>query len=558
MNSEKQLALLEAQIKSLQAEKESALLALGAAAGLGHFGTHYSKLPSPVPILAETAARMRDMIKLASVAVYLVDETTNDVVLSFFDGDGSGFDPDAEIAALIADQTFALALGLNRASFAAARDGSGQLLLHPLSTPARTRGMIVACLAQPRRTITDITLALFTVVANACAQALESFEHYRSIDAIRLGLEERIEKRTAELQEAFERLRVILDSVQAGVAVVDAATFKIMDINRAGQKMIGLTHSDIVGRTCFDCFSAAKAGDCPIVDRGLAESSDEHTIGQVNGGKISILKTAIAATIKGRPCIIECFVDVSEQHKLARLREDVERMTRHDLKSPLAAVIGLPEALLADASMSEDNKELLRTIHDAGVKMLTMINSSLDLYKMEAGTYKLKAVPVNVVSVLSSVIADLEDLAMSKRARVRIVREGAGDPGPPDAPFYLLGEELLFFSLFANLIKNALEASPKGGEVRIRLVPGRAAPIAPAPMALVAIANQGQVPQDMLGRFFDKYATSGKDGGTGLGTYSAKLIATNLGGEIEFTSDAQNGTEVLLRLPAPGDEESAP
>jgi len=189
------------------------------------------------------------------------------------------------------------------------------------------------------------------------------------------------------------------------------------------------------------------------------------------------------------------------------------------------------------------------------VKMLTMINSSLDLYKMEAGTYKLRAVPVNIVPVLASVIADLQDLAMSKRARVRIVHEGSSPsvepvaPVAPDAPFYLLGEELLFFSLFANLIKNALEASPRGAGIEVRLVPGRP--------ARVAIRNQGLVPDDMRGRFFDKYATSGKEGGTGLGTYSAKLIATNLGGEVGFASDAEHGTEVLLLLPAPADEPSA-
>lgn len=497
------------------------------------------------------------MVKLTSVAVYLVDETTMDFVLAYRDDEESGFDPEAELPALISDQTIAFALGLGRASFAAARDGAGQILLQPLATPSRTRGMILALLDQPKRTITEITLALLNVVANACAQALDSFELYSSIDSIRLELEKRIEKRTAELQEAFERLRVVLDSVQAGVAVVDAETFKIIDINPAGQKMLGLEFSDIVGRTCFDSFSAARHGDCPIVNRGLAESIEEHTMVTSAGQEVPILKTAKAATIGGRPCVIECFVDVSEQRKLAKLKEDVERMTRHDLKSPLAAVISLPEVLLADQGLSEDEKDMLHTIRIAGVKMLTMINSSLDLYKMETGTYKLKAVPVNLTPVLASVRADLEDAARSGRVTVRIAHAGPeipvapqtpGTPDAPNAPFYLLGEELLFFSLFANLIKNALEASPRGAEVRIDLVAGDP--------ALVSIHNQGVVPDDMRERFFDKYASSGKDGGTGLGTYSARLIATNLGGEIGFSSDEASGTTVFLRLPAPEREEA--
>jgi len=49
--------------------------------------------------------------------------------------------------------------------------------------------------------------------------------------------------------------------------------------------------------------------------------------------------------------------------------------------------------------------------------------------------------------------------------------------------------------------------------------------------------------------FFDKYATAGKSGGTGLGTYSARLMAYTMGGDISFETSAEHGTTLTVRFP---------
>jgi sensor histidine kinase regulating citrate/malate metabolism len=75
------------------------------------------------------------------------------------------------------------------------------------------------------------------------------------------------------------------------------------------------------------------------------------------------------------------------------------------------------------------------------------------------------------------------------------------------------------------------------------------APVAGA-AAWVEIGNRGAVPHEVRCRFFEKGATAGKREGTGLGTYSAKLIIETLGGEIGFeTSDAVDATRVFFSLP---------
>ncbi len=91
-------------------------------------------------------------------------------------------------------------------------------------------------------------------------------------------------------------------------------------------------------------------------------------------------------------------------------------------------------------------------------------------------------------------------------------------------------------------MKNALEASPEGDVVTIALDHD-------GDMAHIRIRNRGCVPEEIRERFFEKYVTSGKTQGTGLGTYSAKLIAETQGGQIAMTSSEREGTVLTVRLP---------
>ena len=71
----------------------------------------------------------------------------------------------------------------------------------------------------------------------------------------------------------------------------------------------------------------------------------------------------------------------------ARLREDMERMSRHDLKTPLNSIIGVSRLLRDDAGLATEHRELLSIAERAGYRMLEMVNLSLDLSRMELGTY---------------------------------------------------------------------------------------------------------------------------------------------------------------------------
>jgi signal transduction histidine kinase len=224
----------------------------------------------------------------------------------------------------------------------------------------------------------------------------------------------------------------------------------------------------------------------------------------------------------------------------ARLKEDVERIMRHDLKSPLTTILSLPQLLRQADNLTDEQREMLECIEDAGYTVLSMVNLSTALFKMERGQYVLHPDAVDLLPIARKILSVHEDTARHHDLVLTLTVDG--EPVEPDTRFLVQGEELLCYSMMANLVANAVEASPDGGTVSLALTRD-------GDRAVMVIGNQGAVPECVRERFFEKYATAGKPKGTGLGTYSARLIARAHGGDITMRTDGARGTEVTVTMP---------
>jgi PAS domain S-box-containing protein len=233
-------------------------------------------------------------------------------------------------------------------------------------------------------------------------------------------------------------------------------------------------------------------------------------------------------------------LDVTEQRRMQEFRDDIERITRHDLKSPLATAIGVSSLLAQEPNLTEEQRDLLLMVERAGRRMLDTINVSLDLYKMETGRFELAAEPMNLASIVAEVAEFVTAGQVARGVSVRFT----GRPRCDDVcPTGVVGEARLLRAAFDNLLRNAVEASPDGAEVEVHFDCTRGCE--------VIIRNQGEVPEIVRGSFFEKYATAGKAGGTGLGTYSAKLMVEAQGGTLNMRTG--NGeTELVVFLPPGG------
>ncbi|MBE9561821.1 MAG: hybrid sensor histidine kinase/response regulator [Proteobacteria bacterium] len=225
--------------------------------------------------------------------------------------------------------------------------------------------------------------------------------------------------------------------------------------------------------------------------------------------------------------------------EMAVLREDVGHITRHDLKNPLNGIISAT-SLLMDEMDEGLHKTILSNIEIAGYQMLEMINSSLDLYKMEVGTYKYNPDHVNIIAIFKKIISETRVHLETINVTTNIIVNGKVIT--ENKQFLIKGEYLLCYSMLANLFKNALESSSSNSVITIYLDKQE--------KSIIKICNQGTIPMEIRSKFFEKFVTMGKSSGTGLGTYSAKLMAETQSGSIHFdTSDETNTTILTIQLP---------
>ena len=224
----------------------------------------------------------------------------------------------------------------------------------------------------------------------------------------------------------------------------------------------------------------------------------------------------------------------------AKLREDIERMTRHDLKNPLNALMGYPQLLLLDDNLNAEQRDYLEQMLRAGNEMLNIINNSLDLFKMETGRYQYRLNTLDMVTLIQEISRDLRMLLQEHQTHINIQVENQDDP--ENQSFLILAEQSLCYSLFANLIRNAIEASSLNDTIAVVMRYDNND-------AVISITNSGTVPESIRNTFFAKYSTAGRPHGTGLGTYSAKLMTETQNGSIKMSTDSEK-TCLTVRLPA--------
>ncbi|WP_406611381.1 response regulator [Agarivorans sp. JK6] len=222
-----------------------------------------------------------------------------------------------------------------------------------------------------------------------------------------------------------------------------------------------------------------------------------------------------------------------------KLKNSVDQLLRHDLKGPIAGIVALAEQIKTDRQATASINESSVMIDELSMQLLNMINLSTELYKIEQGRFELKAKPFSVHLMLKKMLTVVRKTFSSKQLLMYLEPEEE-DPGNE---VLALGDESLSYSLFFNLLKNACEAAPNRSRVSVSIEVIQQ-------QVLITTENVGAVPEAIRENFWEKYVTSGKDTGTGLGTYSVSLLSDAQNGEVSMrTSDKDNTTTITVALP---------
>jgi signal transduction histidine kinase len=216
----------------------------------------------------------------------------------------------------------------------------------------------------------------------------------------------------------------------------------------------------------------------------------------------------------------------------------------HELRTPLNAIIGFSEALQLFTRDQLDQRQFsyLRDIQSSGQHLLGIINSILELAKMDVGQVRLTMEPVALVEIALESSRMLESLARSSGVTI------ACDHGLFDLPL-VRADRMRLRQIFLNLMSNAVKYTPEGGHVAIR------GAVEAGGSVCVEIADEGigMRPEDIAValRPFERVVspfTRNREG-IGLGLPIADSLVREHGGSMSIKSMIGRGTTVSVRLP---------
>ena len=236
---------------------------------------------------------------------------------------------------------------------------------------------------------------------------------------------------------------------------------------------------------------------------------------------------------------VEAF-DVTEAHRLARVRRDFVANVSHELKTPVGALALLAEALLEAADDTQASSRFAERIHHESQRLARLVKELLELSRLQGAEPLPPAVPVTVDRIVHEVLDRTRTAASAKEIAVHVT-------GSRRLTVY--GDEGQLVTAVANLVENAITYSP--GETKVTLEARRS-----RDRVEITVTDQGiGIAPDDLDRIFERFyradqARSRHTGGTGLGLAIVKHIAVNHGGRVEVESTVGQGSRFTLHLPA--------
>jgi signal transduction histidine kinase len=232
--------------------------------------------------------------------------------------------------------------------------------------------------------------------------------------------------------------------------------------------------------------------------------------------------------------------DISRQVEVERAKDAILGVVSHEMRTPLAAILGFSEVLARTSS----SPEIAERIHVNAQRMIALVDDLLDHAQIQAGTLKMSRERFSPITLANTVRDLLAARAAEKGVALNIA---VSDALPPN----LLGDPQRLQQIFINLTWNAIKFTDPGGRVDVLLSPN--SDDANAWSMVVSDTGIG-IPPERLPDIYEPfrrasdYATRTHQG-AGLGLSIAKKIARLMGGDIEVTSMVGQGSVFTVTLP---------
>ena len=371
-------------------------------------------------------------------------------------------------------------------------------------------------------------LSLAQSLADAVALALDNARLYEDVNDERSRLQASIR---------FNRDGIVLLGMNQRILVINAPALHLLNLPNEPEAWLNRPIAEAIHYLRRNSHGAVKAvlGEMRRIRQGdepPVEGDYEVAPHMIHWTSLPVLSNALPI---GRLIVLR---DVTEEHSLSVMREDLTNTMVHDLRNPASVVLGALD-LMGWEDIPDSQREIVDVAHQGAQRLLNLITAILDVNRLESGQMPLEREPVRL-DIIAAEVTELEQvLARDKQQTIE-------NQVPPDLPFVSADVELIH-RVLQNLIGNAIKFTPPEGVIAI----GARRDPADDQQVIVSINDSGiGLTAELQARLFNKFVTGRVRGrGSGLGLAFCRLVVEAHGGRIWVESTPGNGATFLFTLP---------
>ena len=385
------------------------------------------------------------------------------------------------------------------------------------------------------------------VTARKCAE--------EEVRLLNVGLEQRVELRTAELQRSRNALQAIIENVPAAVYVKDLDGRYLLH-NAHLARVLGHDGESVVGKRDEDLIDRATAARVAAEDRRVATEGQvlraEHDMPSGHDG-MRTFQTHVFPLLDGGGAtyaIGGISLDITDlkhaQHaaeSATRAKSEFLANMSHEIRTPMNAILGM-SYLALESGLAPQQYNYVQKVHASAESLLSVINDILDFSKIEAGKLDLEVIPLNLDDVMDNLGNVVGLKAQEKGLELLFVE-------PPGLPTALIGDPSRLSQVLLNLGNNAVKFTEHGEVlVAIQMV-GRDDESVRLRFEVrdSGVGMDAEQQQRLFQPFSQADAsTSRRYGGTGLGLAISQHLVRLMGGEIAVDSAPGRGSRFHFTL----------
>jgi PAS domain S-box-containing protein len=369
----------------------------------------------------------------------------------------------------------------------------------------------------------------------------------------------KLRARTRELEKTNAKDEAILAAIGEGLMVTDTKQ-NIIFVNRTFEEITGWKQAEVLDKKTYDILPLLDKNDKlvslksrltvkAINDRKVQNNkANEHYKYKRKNGEVFPISMTVSPIIVNDKILgsVEVFRDISHESEVDSAKTEFVSLVSHQLRTPLSAINWYSEMLLAgDAGkITKKQTTFLEDIRSSNARMITLVNSLLNVSRLELGKLMIEPVKADLSPLVKKVVDEQKISLKKKKMAIK-----------SSIPKQLISkvDPKLFQILVQNLLSNAIKYSPESHPIELTLRKNKEKKT----IELIVKDHGYGIPKADQKKIFTKLfragnATSLDTEGNGLGLYLVQSIVERAGGKISFKSIEKKGTTFIVSFPSKG------